>query len=214
MKLPTLRPPSRSMLLRAAAITALVLTSVIAVIDHVALSRLSERTSAGPRASQIASLENRLAELAQQIESVQQQPPAMTQADFEEARSAIAQRLAEVDQAIAERPPAPDLSPLQSRIEQLEERLNTSARAAMQPPPSPGAPPPPPKASVPPFQVIGSEVRGGERFLTILPQNASAPSQARVLRPGDVESGWRLEAIENRTAVWEHQGEVRRLAVP
>lgn len=62
--------------------------------------------------------------------------------------------------------------------------------------------------------MIGVELRAGERFLSILPADSAALAQARLLRAGETEAGWRLEVIEDGTAVFRHGDEVRRLTVP
>ena len=62
--------------------------------------------------------------------------------------------------------------------------------------------------------MIGVELRAGERFLSILPTDAAALAQARLLRAGETEAGWRLEVMEDGAAVFRHGDEVRRLTVP
>ncbi|MCY1463692.1 hypothetical protein D9M71_816240 [compost metagenome] len=62
--------------------------------------------------------------------------------------------------------------------------------------------------------MIGAELRAGEPFLSILPAAADALAQVRLLRPGETEAGWHLEAIETNTAVFRHGADSRRLPIP
>ncbi|HHJ1703429.1 TPA: hypothetical protein ACQGU1_002192, partial [Pseudomonas aeruginosa] len=71
-----------------------------------------------------------------------------------------------------------------------------------------------PKAIEPPFRVIGTELRADEQFLSILPAASDALTQVRLLRPGETEAGWHLEAIETNTAVFRYGADSRRLPIP
>ncbi|AAM37107.1 hypothetical protein [Xanthomonas citri] len=48
-------------------------------------------------------------------------------------------------------------------------------------------------------------------FLAIVPTNGASPAEVRLLREGDQERGWRLEAIERDTAQFTVGEQVRRL---
>ncbi|ATE58743.1 hypothetical protein [Thauera sinica] len=200
-------------LLRVAAAAWLLLISAAAVINHVAVSNL-DRDADNERDMRIAVLEGRLAELAHHVEQGERQPAALPLARYESERQALDRRLDALEQALGERPTAESLLSLRARIEQLEARPDTgrsATPAAVRP-----RPPTPPKPQViePPFRVIGAELRADERFLSILPADAGALSQVRLLRPGEAEAGWRLDAIEGNAAVFRHSDAVRRLAVP
>lgn len=211
--LPNTGQARRTALLRAAAITWLLLISAAVVINHVALSNL-DRDGNDTLDIQVAVLEGRLAELARQVEQDERQPAALPLARYASERQGLDLRLAAIEQALGERPTTEDLWSLQTRVEHLEARLVT-ARPATPTAARPRAPAPPkPQATEPPFQVIGAELRAGERFLSILPTGTDALSQVRLLRPGEAEAGWRLYAIEGDAAVFRHSDEARRLAVP
>lgn len=214
MTMPGSRQHRHGTLMRAATITWLLLISVAVVIDHVALSGLAAQVETSAPGLQAAVLEKRLAELVQQVEQAQQQPDALPQARYEAERKALEQRLDAIEQALDSRPTADNLLPLQARIEQLEMRL-TAPRPT---PPATIHPrvstPAKPKIIEPPFRVIGAELRAGEQFLSILPSTSGARSQVRLLRPGEAESGWRLETIEANAAVFRHGEDTRRLPVP
>ena len=203
----------RTTLLRVAGATWLLLISAVVVIDHVILSTRADRTEDAVPATQLSELEAQLAELAREIEQQRQGPAALRWERYESERVALDQRLAALEQALNDRPTV-DLEPLQTRIDRLEVRLanvRSAPTAASRPPVRAPARPRPIEPS---FRVIGVELRAGERFLSILPTDAAALAQARLLRAGETETGWRLEVIEDGGAVFRHGDEVRRLTVP
>ena len=205
---------SRVPLLRVATITWGLLISAGAVVNHVALSNLAIQADRSAQNTQVAALEARLAELGQQLEAQRQQPDTLTTSQFETEHQAIEQRVSRIEQALGERLTAESLSPLHSRIEQLEASLSKAAQAAPTPTRTRKNQTSRPKVAVPPFRVIGLEMRGGERFLSILPTGAAASPLTGVLRPGETEAGWRLETIEDHTAVFQNNGQVLRVVAP
>ncbi len=203
----------RTTLLRVAAATWLLLISAVVVIDHVSLTTQAEEAEDAMPGMPVTLLEARLAELAREIEQQRQGPAALRLGRYESERVALDQRLAALEQALNDRPTV-DLESLQTRIDRLEVRLanvRSAPTAASRPPVRAPARPRPIEPS---FRVIGVELRAGERFLSILPADAAALAQARLLRAGETEAGWRLEVIEDGTAVFRLGDEVRRLTVP
>ena len=203
----------RTTLLRVAAATWLLLISAVVVIDHVILSTRADRTEDAVPATQLSELEAQLAELAREIEQQRQEPAALPLGRYESERVALDQRLEALEQAVDDRPTI-DLQSLQTRIDRLEVRLATVRSAPTAASRPPVRAPARPRHVEPSFRVIGVELRAGERFLSILPADASALSQARLLRAGETEAGWRLEVMEDGGAVFRHGDEVRRLTVP
>ncbi|MFI8747997.1 hypothetical protein ACIGKL_22975 [Pseudomonas sp. NPDC077186] len=212
--MPGSEPRQQGTLMRVAVVTWLLLISAAVVIDHVALSGLAIQVETSAPSRQVAALEKRLAELIQQVEHAQQEPVALPQARYEAERKALELRLSAIEASLGNQPATDNLLPLQARLEQLEMRLSA-------PPPIPPTPPRPraaapakPKAIGPPFRVIGAELRAGEQFLSILPAASHALAQVRLLRTGEAEAGWQLEAIESNTAVFRHGDDSRRLPIP
>ena len=203
----------RTTLLRVAAATWLLLISAVVVIDHVILSTRADRTEDAVPATQLSELEAQLAELAREIEQQRQGPAALRWERYESERVALDQRLEALEQAVDDRPTI-DLQSLQTRIDRLEVRLATVRSAPTAASRPPVRAPARPRHVEPSFRVIGVELRAGERFLSILPADAAALAQARLLRAGETETGWRLEVIEDGGAVFRHGDEVRRLTVP
>ena len=203
----------RTTLLRVAAVTWLLLISAVVVIDHVILSTRADRTEDAVPAMQLSELEAQLAELARELEQQRQGPAALRWERYESERVALDQRLEALEQAVDDRPTI-DLQSLQTRIDRLEVGLATVRSAPTAASRPPVRAPARPRPIEPSFRVIGVELRAGERFLSILPTDAAALAQARLLRAGETETGWRLEVIEDGGAVFRHGDEVRRLTVP
>lgn len=214
-------PQSRARLLHVAAATWLLLISAAVIIDHVALSRLADDVQASAPSIQVAMLDSRLADLERRMDAADRRPAALTQASFDTARQALQERLAALEQAAPTQATAADIVLLQSRLEQLEAR-GREVRQVPAPAPaatSPARRPPPaeaarPATAEPPFRLLGIELRADERFLSIAPAGARTLAEARVLRLGETESGWQLEALEGRTAVFRFDGQTRQLALP
>lgn len=204
----------RLQLLHVAAATWVLLVSATVVIDHVVLSNLAEAAKDRTPAMRIAALEGRMDDLAQQVEQHRQRPTALPQTRYESERRALDQRIAAVEEALGGRPTTDALQSLRARLERMEARLAT-ARPVPSASVRPRAPAPVnPRPIEPAFRVIGVDLRAGERFVAIVPTSAGALAQVRLLRPGEAEAGWRLEAIERGTAVFRHGDETRRLPVP
>ena len=213
MTMPGSAQPQRAAMLRVAAITWVLLISMGVVVNHVALTKLADQAETTTVRTQVAALEQHLAELAQDSEQARKQSAAVPQARYDTDRQAFDRRLAALEQSLGERMAADALQPLQTRIEQLEARLTTRAapRAAA---PRSTAPDAPPKPVEPAFRITGAELRAGERFLSILSAEGGGLAQVRLLRPGEEADGWRLTAIEGDVAVLRHGTETRRLPVP
>lgn len=204
---------ARTRWLKIAATVWLLLTSTLAVVNSVGLSRLTEQAEAGAQDAQVQALGLRLAELEQQAEVDRRRPAPLGQADFATAQRVLDERIARVEAAQSADSLAIDLQTLQARVHGIETRLEkvrkTTAVAARRAPEATK-----PAVSVPPFQVVGVELRGGERFLAVAPMAATSLGSVRLLREGDAEDGWHLQSIEARAAVFRVDGQVQRLAVP
>ena len=155
----------RARWLNIAAAAWLLLVSILAVVNSVGLSRLSEQSQASAQDAHVQALNTRVAELEQQAAASKNQPKPVTQPDFEAARKALDERLTQVEQAQAADAHTGDLQALQARMGDLEARMKRTAAPAAAPRRT--AEPANPKVPEPPFNVVGVELRGGERFLSV-----------------------------------------------
>ncbi len=205
--------PTRAKLVRLGILVWAALVSTATVANLINLSTLTHRSDASASSAKVSALETRLAKLSQQVEGWQKQPPSLPQARFESAQQALEQRLASIERTLGERLTESDLTPLRERLDKIETRLaNAPARPASARSRRSAAKPIP---AALPFTIVGLELRGGESFLSIAPTVPSSATAIGVLHPGETEAGWRLEAIEGRTAVLRNGStQVRRVDVP
>lgn len=212
---PNIKRPTRQTLLRVGACTWVVLISLGTLVNLAAVPDRAESPDPDVSDARLSVLEAQLAELRQQADQWEQRPAPLSEARFDSEQAAVGQRIASVEQALAERATGQDVVALREHIGQIEAQLRQELRTARAPAPSrrsPSAAPEPPEL---PFTVTGLELRGGERFISTVPKGASAgPASIRILHPGETEGGWRLDAIEGRTAVLRQGTHVRRVDVP
>jgi len=154
----------RARWLKIAAAVWLLLVSILAVVNSVGLSRLTEQSQASAQDAHVQALNTRVAELEQQAAASKNQPKPVTQPDFEAARKTLDERLAQVEQAQAGDAHAGDLQALQARVGDIEARMKRTAAA-----PRRTAELAKPKLPEPPFNVVGVELRGGvEAYLAAI----------------------------------------------
>lgn len=204
---------SRTRWLKIAAAFWLLLISAVALINSVGLSRLAEQTQSSAQDAQVNALGLRVADLERQVDADKRRPAPISQAEFANARQALDERMTRLEEAEEARALAVDLQTLQARVNGIETRLEKARQVA-----SAARPRIPvatkPKVPEPPFRVLGMELRGGERFLSITSTAAGSLAGARLLREGDAEGGWQLQSIEAQAGVFQVNGQTQRVAVP
>lgn len=192
----------------------LLFISLIAIVNSVGLSRLTEQARSDTQEAQIKVLASQVAELAQQAGAGRHQAKPASQAELAAARQALETRLTSLEQAQADVAHASDLQALQGRVGAVEARqqaLRSTAPAALRPRVPVVAKPKVPEA---PFRIVGLELRGGERFLSIAAPATTSLANVRLLREGDSDSGWQLQSIEGRAALFLVNGQPQRVALP
>ena len=190
----------------------LVLVSGIAIVDSVSLSRLIEQSRSSAQDAQVQALATRVSDLEHQAEAAKRQPKPVVQGDFDAARQALEERLAHVEQAQATDTQGDDIKALQARVAVLEARLKKGAPSAAAPHKTAKAAKP--KVLEPPFNVVGLELRGGERFVSIASSGAAALTDLRLLREGESIGAWQLQAIDAHAVVFRVDDQTVRVALP
>jgi len=186
-------------------------TGLVVVIQDV--RGLSAPPAPSPQAVQIEALTARLDQAEQQLVVIKRQPPVLTPEALATVRKELEDRLAQIDVALAIRNDDQVLQALVKRVEKLE-ASPPPAKLTTQAPRPKAAAAKPAKQLQPPFQVLGVEQRGGERFLTVVPLDATSLDQLRLLREGESEAGWTLESIGTKRAMFQVKGKTQQLAVP
>ncbi len=206
--------PTRAKLVRLGILVWAVLVSAVTVVNLVSLDALTQRSDASASSAKVSALETRLAELSQQIEGWQKQSASLPQARFESAQQALEQRLASIERTLGKQLADSDLTPLRERLDKIETHLANAQKQAKPASTRSRRSAAKPTPAALPFTIVGIELRGGESFLSITPTAPSSTAAIEVLHPGETEAGWRLEAIEGRTAVLRNGTQMRRVDVP
>ncbi|MDH5857600.1 hypothetical protein [Lampropedia aestuarii] len=160
-------------------------------------------------------LEAQVVGLAETTDALQQRPAAATVAGLQDTRQALEARITQVEQALGSHAAADDLQVLRAEVEQIK-TLQTTTRSATPAQPrtkrKPATRPEPPPLQ---FRVIGAELRAGQRSVSVAPSAGNFnPDEVQVLLPGDAVGPWRLQAIEDSTAVFQAGSHTRRVAIP
>lgn len=188
--------------------------SLVVAVNSVGLSRLSDRVHETTRTGQIEHLTEHMAALEQRVAAAERGLAAVNQANPGAEIQSLRQRLDEFEAAQAHADPAAELRALLDRVRRIEARLDRlrshASTTATRPRAAPAVEPTPLE---PPFDVVGVELRGGERYLAISPKGATDLPRVRLLRQGDTEAGWKLDTIEATGGVFRMDGQLRRIPV-
>ncbi|WP_040258713.1 hypothetical protein [Xanthomonas citri] len=175
------------------------------------LSRMEQETQSANLDAEMQTLGDSLAQLRGAFEAAQHRPPFVSEAAFSAAQQAIGERITRLEQAQPGAAKTEELTALAARTDALQSQMAARPSAVRKPRASDASVPEPLPPSPPPFALLGTELRGGVPFLAIVPTNGASPAEVRLLREGDQERGWRLEAIERDTAQFTVGEQVRRL---
>lgn len=191
----------------------LLFVSLLAVVNSVGLSRLTEQNRTNAQDAHVQALTARVDDLEQQIEAIKHQPRSIAPADLDAVRQALDERLAQVEQAQAADDRAGEVQALQARVNTIEARLKKAAPIVAAAPRR-AAEPAKPQVPEPPFNVVGLELRGGERFLSVAAPGAASVLDVWLLREGDTAGAWYLQSIEARAAVFRVDRRTVRIPLP
>lgn len=193
----------------------LVVLSILVGIGYRAMTGLAEQAHVDSGLRQVQVLEARIIELAESVQMLEAQPESATAAVLHETRQRLETRLTRMEQALADRSDAEALQALRTEVEQMKTRSQ----------PTPTAPLPQTKPVTPvaaaakqapfPFRVVGSEMRAGQRSVSVAPVKGDLTAdKIQVVLPGEAVGQWRLQAIETNTAVFQNGKQTRRLVIP
>lgn len=212
----------------------LILGGIIAFQQY-QLSTLSRAVNGAAEKISIDALQSRVSAIDDRLDTVSGKP-LVTMEDFRVSQQALSSRIDAVQattkqaheaavEATRSSATAGDLLVLKADLESLDGKLQKMSKAqATAPAPKTSSKPKPKPAPVkapsipqdpPPFQMVGLEYRGGERFLSVAPTGSTRLSQIYLLRPGEMVSGstWRLKAVDERTATFDAGGTTRTLSI-
>ncbi|WP_052352432.1 hypothetical protein [Pseudomonas sp. CK-NBRI-02] len=229
MNLPNL--PSRKKLLIALGGIAL---GAALLYQQYQLATLRSTVTEAADKTTLNALQSRLSGIDDRLDTVAGKP-MVSMDDFRASQQALAMRIDAAQAAAAQAQDmartsasASELVVLKADLETLTGKMQKMAasRATAVVTTKPQSPPKPkPKAAIakvppvpsapPPFQMVGLEYRGGERFLAIAPSGSTRLSQIYLIRPGEFVSGstWHLKSVNDRTATFDVDGATRTLNI-
>ncbi|MCU7247281.1 hypothetical protein [Pseudomonas koreensis] len=181
-------------------------------LHQVNLSWLTQRVDKHSELTDLHHLEDRVMALEKAQASIEPAQSGVSYSDLNQLNDSFNERITELASAMSAVASQAGLDALLQRVQQLE---TTRLQRAI---PVPAATirntPRKAKTSVQaPIQVLGHEVRGGEEFLSVGPQDAQSLNQCQLLRVGESYAGWKLEAIEEQVAVFTAHGTTHRLSI-
>ena len=195
---------------RASATTWVLLVSLLTVANSAAVLHLAQSSAPTVPPARSEALSRQVDALAERLRNVESQRPPPP-VDHTDELIVLRQRLDTVEQALPGSAVQADAPALYARMDHLESKLGRLKRPARPPqrPASRAA-----QAVEPPFVALRVELRGGERFVSVAPRGATSLSQVRLLRIGESEAGWRLDAITRDRAVFRLNDHVRSFTLP
>ncbi|WP_248916001.1 methyl-accepting chemotaxis protein [Pseudomonas moorei] len=211
----------------------LVVMAGILGYEHHQLSKLSSGLAEAADKESLDALLTRLGKVDERLDTVDSKR-LVSNEDFRAGQQALSNRLdsvqastKQVTETVQElsrnAASTAELVMLKASLETIETRVSdlnkaqTKAAPASPPPPKPATrkPTPAPRAATvapppaaPPFNVVGIEYRGGERFLSVAPPGSTQLNQIYLIRPGDAVAGtaWRLKSLDGRAASFDVAG--------
>jgi hypothetical protein len=189
--------------------------TLLVVADHRAVARLLKDTPESLHHDSTA-LQRQLDSLNEQMEDIRRRPGGVSESAYATDQASVVSRLTKLTQTAESSAPQSEVAELREQLRALELRLSEDAKRHSRPPKKDDEAnvPPGQQRFVPPFAVLGVEIRGGERFLATAPPGVQSLSQVHLLRPGDTQDNWKLEALGANTADFLVDGHVQHIAFP
>jgi len=190
--------------------------SAVVMLGFRTVNQLAEQVQSTVESQQVLALDARITELAASIQTLETKPEPATAAALQDVQQTLHARIAQIEQGLTAFATADDVQALRNELGQVKAR-QAAVRAA---PPAPRRPAPKPAVVAPqpepfPYRVVGVELRAGLRSVLVAPVTSGfSADQMQVLLPGDVIGVWRLQEIENNTAVFQFGEQIRQMAIP
>ncbi|MCW2478034.1 hypothetical protein [Candidatus Symbiopectobacterium sp. NZEC135] len=189
--------------------------TAFAVLNYHATADLVKREQVDASLQQVQVLEDRLTELADNIRALEARPLPASATALRSMQQSLETRIAQMEQTQENYAPTQIVQTLRDELAQLK----SQQKAAIQSAPTTSRTTNPtataPRKMPFPFRILGLELRAGQRMVSIAPASGElAPEQIQLVLPGETVSQWRLETIDDDTAIFSRAGQTRRLAIP
>lgn len=191
-------------------------------------TQLMNAASSDQKSLHIQAIEGQLVQLSAQLNAQRQAlltNPTVSQADLTDTQQELRTRIQAVGEQFDNYAPKAEIQALQLQLDALSEAVQKLQEAITAKPVVPVQATPttaiqpartaqPQRAAAQPFQVLGSEFRGGERFLVVQPSGRHAMDSVILLGQGQRISNWVLQSIGDNTATFKVGNRQRRLSIP
>ncbi|WP_338524002.1 hypothetical protein NUH87_30630 [Pseudomonas batumici] len=207
-----MNPTSRPRLTHLVVVAWLTLLTVALIALAISAAHMDAQHQQNAPNAQIAELRDHVTVLETFKAEFEAAPAKASKTDLQQVSDRWQQLWDALSQRQQDAASAASVETLQVRLDLLEQQLQAPKPDTAQPHSSSAKPRTIPVA--PSFQVLGIESRGGERFLAIQPNGTAELVQVHLLRIGEAEGRWQLQALEGESALFVVDRQVRRLTLP
>lgn len=192
----------------------------------------------------LSSLDERLRTVTGDINQLRESVVKEVSEQYETSKTEMSEQLKSLSQRLDNIKTAPDqtkqlekldqtLSALDARVKALENKPNKlnrpdkpapAAKTPVKPTvntktDTPAEDPPPQKdkatvSNIPPFTVIGTELRGEQTFLSVMPKHQSSTQSVQFLTVGQSIGGWQLTRLTGKEAVFQTGDKHETITLP
>lgn len=179
---------------------------------QVQLTGLAQRLDLKQDVSTEQQLASRIAALEETSSAYSTPFNGVSYSDLNALNDSFNERITELATAMTTVPSRADLEALLERVQRIEKNANQRAADAVAKKTRP-TPVKRKKAIEFPLQILGQELRSGERFLSVGTLGEPSVDQCRLMRIGETHLGWKLESIDTDSAVFANEGTTHRLSI-
>ena len=189
--------------------------TLLVVADHRAVAHLLRDTPESLHHDSTA-LQRQIDSLDEQMEDIRRRPGGVSERAYATDQASVVSRLTKLTETAESSAPQSEVTAIREQLRALELRsaVDAKRRNRQRKRDDEANAPPGQQRIVPPFSVLGVEIRGGERFLATALPGVQSLSQVHLLRPGDTQDNWKLEALGADTADFLVDGHVQHIVLP
>lgn len=204
-------------IMRIAVIAWLVVLTVAVAVLGFSFARLQQPSQDSAIETAMDALQARLATLETFKSETERKPVGLPINEFRSLCEGWDQRLNLLEQNQQSKASSSDFEALRERLNALEHTIKTAAvrsKPVARKPRALSVGRRRTASAAPDFTPLGIELRGGERFLAIAPNNTDGLDQVRLLAVGEARGRWQLQAMQGSSALFLVDQQMRRLNVP
>ena len=198
----------------------IVVLSVLVFKNMSMISGLQNDASATENHVQLELLEAQVNKFSEQLVQLnRQQDFAAMQFRLDRLELDYKERMAQLDGQLSGVAMQADISQIKEQLQQqiVNELQSIKAAAAAQAATAqaPASKPQPVRANpIPPFKVLGVELRGGRQLLSVISTEKDSSDAVALLAVGGFLGNWQLDAIDGDAAVFKTGAQTHRIRIP